>query len=214
MYGDVAIKLVKELQRNTDATHVPPYREESVRQVIRETNCLYADVKQLLQAKESLVSQSGHTLSEADLIALEAVKTSSMIRHLSMRRNKRCLLAYHHTRMERIKNMAWQQGALSQETRRKLSASENQFYTDYYQLIRDYGSGVSQLLDLSVAERDLTTTQGGRWVFAEIRVVKDAGTIETENGVLNLQVGTQHFVRRADVQQLIKEGYVVELGRQ
>jgi GINS complex subunit 1 len=39
-------------------------------------------------------------------------------------------------------------------------------------------------------------------------VLKDAGEIQTEYGVFNLRKDSQFFVRRADVERLIQQGYL------
>jgi GINS complex subunit 1 len=45
-------------------------------------------------------------------------------------------------------------------------------------------------------------------LFIEVRVLKDAGEVQTEYGVLNLKRGSQFYVRRTDVESLIRSGYL------
>jgi len=49
-------------------------------------------------------------------------------------------------------------------------------------------------------------------LFVEVRVVKDCGELQTEHGMVNLQKNSQHFLRRTDVEHLIKQGYLLHLG--
>jgi GINS complex subunit 1 len=39
-----------------------------------------------------------------------------------------------------------------------------------------------------------------------VRCLKDVGELVTETGVLQLVMGSQHFVRRSDVEGLIRQG--------
>lgn len=45
-------------------------------------------------------------------------------------------------------------------------------------------------------------------LYIEVRVLRDAGRINTEFGELNLVKGNQEFVRRSDVEALINAGYL------
>ena len=45
-------------------------------------------------------------------------------------------------------------------------------------------------------------------LFIQVRVIRDAGEITTEYGILNLVKGNQLHVRRTDVESLIKAGYL------
>ena len=42
--------------------------------------------------------------------------------------------------------------------------------------------------------------------FIEVRVLKDYGEITTDSGTVNLQKNTVHFLRRSDVELLIRQG--------
>ena len=45
-------------------------------------------------------------------------------------------------------------------------------------------------------------------IFVDVRVLRDAGEIQTEYGSLNLTKNSQFFVRKGDVESLIQQGYV------
>ena len=45
----------------------------------------------------------------------------------------------------------------------------------------------------------------------EVRVVEDCGEIMTDNGEVHLERGTTHFLRRADVEHLIRQGKLQQL---
>ena len=50
-------------------------------------------------------------------------------------------------------------------------------------------------------------------LYVEVRVLKGCGEIMTENGVVNLEVNSTHFLRRADVEHLIRQGLLQQLKR-
>ena len=136
-----------------------------------------------------------------------------MVNHLSMRRNKRCLLAYHRTRTDKLEEMIWA-GQDVLETQQaadagrqngapisSLSAEEEQYVHQYGELLAQYKG---QWTDI-----DLTgSLEPPRDIFVDIRVLKDVGEIQTEYGALNLSKNSQFFVRKGDVENLLQQGYV------
>lgn len=45
----------------------------------------------------------------------------------------------------------------------------------------------------------------------EVRVLRDCGEIMTESGIVNLEVNSTHFLRRVDVEQLIRQGLLEQI---
>ena len=108
-----------------------------------------------------------------------------------MRRNKRCLLAYHRTRTDKLEELVWngtdvgelsgQQirdsaGAGGQDTSTSsLSPQEEDYARQYSDLLAAYKG---QWTDI-----DLTgSLEPPRDLFIDVRVLKDAGEIQTEYG--------------------------------
>ena len=52
-------------------------------------------------------------------------------------------------------------------------------------------------------------TQPPKELFIEVRCVKDCGIVMTENGELALTENSFHFVKRADVEHLVKQGFLI-----
>lgn len=127
-----------------------------------------------------------------------ATACTLLVNHLSMRRNKRCLLAYHRTRTDRLEELVWkgydvvdlagQQvrdgqtglntaqgvGASSSGTS-SLSPQEEDYVRQYSDLLAAYKG---QWTDI-----DLTgSLEPPRDLFIDVRVLKDAGEIQTEYG--------------------------------
>lgn len=48
-------------------------------------------------------------------------------------------------------------------------------------------------------------------LFVEVRVLRDCGEIMTENGLVNLEANSTHFLRRVDVEQLIRQGLLEQI---
>lgn len=120
------------------------------------------------------------------------------VTHLAMRRNKRCVLAYERMRSERLAQLAWSGGEFNG------NHNEQQYFKQYSELLINYKSSFHEI-DLSgslVPPSD---------VFIDVRVLKDAGEIQTEYGVFNLSKDSQFFVRRADVERLIQQGYLQKI---
>lgn len=132
-----------------------------------------------------------------DPSADQAVACTLLVNHLSMRRNKRCLLAYHRTRTDKLEELVWngsdvvdlsgQQVRESTSTANgapqaggeastsSLSPQEEEYVRQYSDLLAAYKG---QWTDI-----DLTgSLEPPRDLFIDVRVLKDAGEIQTEYG--------------------------------
>lgn len=125
----------------------------------------------------------------------QAVACTLLVNHLSMRRNKRCLLAYHRTRTDKLEELVWNGSDIAdlsgQQVREanpnngvpaagssstsSLSPQEEDYVRQYSDLLAAYKG---QWTDI-----DLTgSLQPPRDLFIDVRVLKDAGEIQTEYG--------------------------------
>ena len=129
-----------------------------------------------------------------DPAADQATACTLLVDHLSMRRNKRCLLAYHRTRTDKLEEHVWngvdvldlaaQQagnpngggvGAGDGGVASSLSPQEEDYVRQYGDLLAAYKG---QWTDI-----DLTgSLEPPRDLFIDVRVLKDAGEIQTEYG--------------------------------
>lgn len=50
-------------------------------------------------------------------------------------------------------------------------------------------------------------------LYVEVRVLRDCGEVMTESGLVNLEAHSQHFLRRVDVEQLIRQGLLEQIKR-
>ena len=126
-----------------------------------------------------------------------AMACSVLVNHLCMRRNKRCLLAYHRVRSDKLEEMCWngtdvldveqQQQAggsgggesagmgLEAGNQSSLSPEEEEYVRQYGDMLAAYKG---QWTDI-----DLTgSLEPPKDLFIDVRVMKDAGEIQTEYG--------------------------------
>ena len=126
-----------------------------------------------------------------------ATACSVLVNHLCMRRNKRCLLAYHRIRSDKLEEMCWSgKDALDQEqpqqetgagigeelsvaseagNQSSLSPEEKEYVRQYEDMLAAYKG---QWTDI-----DLTgNLDPPKDLFIDVRVLKDAGEVQTEYG--------------------------------
>ncbi|KAK3336722.1 hypothetical protein B0T19DRAFT_48288 [Cercophora scortea] len=214
MYGDLGNKLVQHAKRTQNLTHLPPYQTELVRTVAREVRDLERDVTSMLEPFQGSFDPS----------AEQATACTLLVNHLSMRRDKRCLLAYHRTRTDKLEELVWNgydildlsgqqqaggaNGATGMNeggTTSSLSPQEEDYVRQYGDLLAAYKGHWTDI--------DLTgSLEPPRDLFIDVRVLKDAGEIQTEYGAINLTKNSQFYVRQGDVERLIAQGYLQKLG--
>ncbi|KAL8413938.1 hypothetical protein RB594_005248 [Gaeumannomyces avenae] len=223
MYGDLGNKLVQHAKRTQNLAHLPPYQTEMVRAATREVRDLNKDVASLLEPFNGSFDPS----------ADQATACALLVDHLSMRRNKRCLLAYHRTRTDKLEDLVWSgadvldlsgqqlregaaadgggggggggRAANTEGSTSSLSPQEEDYVRQYSDLLAAYKG---QWTDI-----DLTgSLEPPRDLFIDVRVLKDAGEIQTEYGAITLSKNSQFYVRQGDVERLIAQGYLQKLG--
>jgi GINS complex subunit 1 len=104
-----------------------------------------------------------------------------------MRRDKRCLLAYHRARCVKIEEEIWagkdvlSSGAGTGEGEGGLSPEEEEYARQYGELLAAYKGKWTDV--------DLTgSLEPPRDLFVDVRVLKDAGEIQTEYGYVNFSL--------------------------
>ncbi|KAI9821994.1 MAG: DNA replication protein psf1 [Phylliscum demangeonii] len=224
MYGELGLKLVQHAKRTQALGHLPPYQSEIVRAITREVRELDNDATAIL---EPFHGQFDPATEPATACAL-------LVDHLCMRRNKRCLLAYHRVRVDKLEEMCWNgvdvldstapesaeaddapeastststSPSWSAETGNKnaLSPEEEEYVRQYSDLLAAY-KGVWTDIDLT------GSLEPPRDLFIDVRVLKDAGEIQTEYGSITLTKNSQFYVRQGDVERLIAQGYLQRLS--
>jgi GINS complex subunit 1 len=172
-------------KRTQSLAHMPPYQTELVRAATREVRDLDKDVSNILEPFQGSFNPATEPATACALL----------VNHLSMRRNKRCLLAYHRVRTEKLEEMCWNGVDVLERTQEKqggnsagetgtvagpegsssLSPEEEEYVRQYSDLLAAFKG---QWTDI-----DLTgSLEPPRDLFIDVRVLKDAGEIQTEYG--------------------------------
>ena len=160
--------------------------------MIREVRELDKDIANVLAPFEGSFDPSMEPATACNLL----------VDHLYMRRNKRCLLAYHRVRSDKLEEMCWngtdvlERDPLVQSGRKhetasntgmnsesgnqsSLSPEEEEYFRQYGDLLATYKG---QWTDI-----DLTgSLEPPKDLFIDVRVLKDAGEIQTEYGCVNI----------------------------
>ena len=208
MYGDLGNKLVLEAKRtkqlyarSNQDVNLPMYHEDIIRNILKEVSNLRKNTEYLKEQQQ------------LGMLDDKVAKCQYFVTLLCMERNKRCLLAYQRLRTDILDSMAWNNNGLdlmssitfSQQDTNNLSHQEHEYLKEYCDLITDLKSG--DLVDIDLSGSLVPPSD----VFIDVRVLKDAGEIQTEYGVFNLIKDSQFFVRQSDVERLIQQGYLQKI---
>ncbi|ODV96311.1 hypothetical protein PACTADRAFT_49671, partial [Pachysolen tannophilus NRRL Y-2460] len=137
MYGDIANKLVQEAKRTKSLDTLPLFKDDYVKDIIRET-------VDLQQEAEILAAQQ----DDIDIESNRVKNCQLFITHLCMRRNKRCLLAYQKLRASKLDQLAWEDCDPSRNLFDNLSHHEQEYFRKYSEIIADYKGPLTDV-DLS-----------------------------------------------------------------
>ena len=210
-YGSRGRELLLDLKRSD---WLPAYNEECVRSTLQEIHSHTEELTVLVRASNRRASSGGAAAAGP---AIEN-RPSLILHDAAIRRNKRCLLAYHAHRIDKLRILRWEtSGNLPSSLKHLLSESETDFFNEYDKLISrhqilHHGSmssgSSSSLLDLNADQFPPEEN------YIQIRVVQSGlGRIETEMcGTVQLEVGSMHYLPRGDVEHLIRGGSVVQLS--
>ncbi|KAF8026761.1 hypothetical protein BT93_F3284 [Corymbia citriodora subsp. variegata] len=140
MYGRKASQLVKELTGG-EKGQLKAFNDDLINQVIKECGSHHVGLQALFRnmQEEGLDIQ---TTRNADFYG-------ALIHHLSLTRNKRCLMAYMYNRADVVRSLRWKLGrVLPNELVTKLSNSEKEYFKGYSAALDAYMNEMN--LDLTV----------------------------------------------------------------
>lgn len=178
MYGDTAAKLIQDSRRTQNLDILPVYQDELVTSVTREILDLSKDAEELGQAyrEAQLELSQQQDIPEEELQENWQMLCALLVMHLSMNRNKRCLMAYEKLRADNLARMAWSEvDYLDPANTYNLAPAEQEYLKQYSELVVDY-KGIWTDVDLT------GSLEPPRDLFIDVRVLKDAGEIQTEYG--------------------------------
>jgi len=195
-FGDLSTQLLLESRRSTATDTLLKYNDALVRSIIREQRDL-----EKAATEQQLLRRPSDDPSPALLLYQTAIT-----------RNKRCLLAYHSHRIDRLRDMYWAVGGAlphilsNQDVRSKLSPHEVDYLRQYNTSVMDFRAQFSHELDITAS-----ITHPPKDLHVLVRVVRDCGVIQTELGSIDFQKGQRFMVRRADIEHLIVQGYLEQV---
>mmetsp|Transcript_485 Transcript_485/g.762 ORF Transcript_485/g.762 Transcript_485/m.762 type:complete len:213 (-) Transcript_485:1268-1906(-) len=205
-YGQRGVDLLRELKRSD---WLPSYNEDSVRATIQEINLHTAELHDIVRANNRVGNDTSTGGGGSAPVPIE-MRPVMLLHEVSIKRNKRCLLAYHAHRIDKLRALRWETaGNLATPMKFVLSEAEVDFFHEYDKLASRHAIGGSMGgLDWNADQNPPEEN------FIQVRVVQAGlGKIETEMcGVVELEVGSMHYLPRSDVEHLVRQGALVQLG--
>lgn len=131
------------------------------------------------------------------------VPYSQIFKSTAVKRNLRCLLAYHYNRLRSLRTMRWEFGSiLPAEVKANMSAAENVWFSKYSSHLAKYMRSIGENgMNLAMDLKPPKTT------FIEVRCLVDYGKYELSDGtVLLLKKNSQHYLPRVECEELIRQG--------
>ncbi|KAM0953468.1 putative GINS complex, subunit Psf1, GINS subunit, domain A protein [Dioscorea sansibarensis] len=194
MYGRRASQLLGELA-SAETGQLTVFNSDTFDQVIKECNEHNLQLQTLIRKIEDQNLDIQTTRNEDHF--------GAVIHHLSLARNKRCLMAYMYNRAEIIQSLRWKIGPiLPQEIQEKLSYSEEEYFKNHSAAIDSYMSELD--LDLTV---DMVPPKDP---YIQVRVLDDIGEVCLGDMEISLTRHSVHSLRRTDAEQFISQGLMEE----
>ncbi|XP_072965049.1 uncharacterized protein [Typha angustifolia] len=194
MYGRRASQLLKELAA-CETGQLTAFNSDTFEQVIKECDEHNVQLQSLIRKIEDQNLDIQTTRNEDHF--------GAVIHHLSLTRNKRCLMAYMFNRAEVIRSLRWKVGpVLPQEIQEKLNYSEEEYFKNQSAALESYMSELD--LDLTV---DMVPPKDP---YIRVRVLDDIGNVCLGDHSISLTKHSLHFLGRTDAEQFISQGLMEE----
>ncbi|XP_050303023.1 DNA replication complex GINS protein PSF1-like [Anthonomus grandis grandis] len=192
MFAEKACNLIKEVSRCEDV--LPPYNLDLVKEVCTEVKQLHEQNKKdgSVVVNESGIANYNNALYPTLRVGAAAVK-----------RNIRCLIAYHYNRIRMLREMRWEFGSvLPADIKTNLSRSEVEWFSQYSRSLAKYMRSIGEDgLNLGLDMRP------PKALYIEVRCLVDYGKYELSDGtVLLLKKDSRHYLPRSECEELIKQG--------
>mmetsp|Transcript_39474 Transcript_39474/g.82524 ORF Transcript_39474/g.82524 Transcript_39474/m.82524 type:complete len:218 (+) Transcript_39474:98-751(+) len=210
-YGQSGRELLLDLKRSD---WLPSYSEDGVRATLQEINShteeLTVQVRAANRVKNDAQQQQQQQKQQGGSALDKECRPSLILHDAAIRRNKRCLLAYHAYRIDKLRVLRWEtSGTLPPPMKFVLSEAEVDFFNEYDKLASRHALG-GPMSSLDWNADQIPPEEN----FIQVRVVQSGlGRIETEIcGTVELEVGSMHYLPRGDVEHLIRSGALVQLS--
>lgn len=180
-------ELLLDLKRSA---WLPPYDDEGVRIIINEVDDLTGKLESMIESGDN---NEEFLPSQLPSISYHKACIGRDIRYIN---------SYMSHRLGKIRQLRWESGTVLPESvqQETLSDQERTYFDKYSNIISDYNQimGIDLTADLE-PPKDL---------LIQIRVLQSCGELMTESGPVQLTKGVTSFLRRAEVEDLIRKGLV------
>lgn len=138
----------------------------------------------------------------------------------ALKRNVRCLLAYHHNRLSILRTMRWEFGSvLPADIKVNMSSEEVEWFSKYSRNLAKYMRSIGMRKNAKhslfswqnvVGEEGLNLgldLRPPKALYIEVRCLVDYGKFELSDGtVLLLKKDSRHYLPRTECEELITQG--------
>ncbi|KFK42420.1 hypothetical protein AALP_AA2G254000 [Arabis alpina] len=199
MYGRKGYQLVKDFSSG-EKGQLKPFNSKLFDETIEECDQNH----HLIQSLMRKMQQEGLDVENNR----NADHYGALTHHLSLIRNKRCLMAYVYNRAEIVRDLAWRVGLelldLPSEIQEKLTTLEKEYFKNHSVAIKSYMGKVG--IELNV---DMVPPKDP---YIKVRVLDDIDEgIVLGDKVTNFSRHSMHFVKRTDAERYIARGQMEEL---
>ncbi|KAF7494290.1 DNA replication complex GINS protein PSF1 [Sarcoptes scabiei] len=205
MFGEKCVALIKESSRKTTEL-IQPYNKILVDEVLDEMSTISQTLYQSLHADSEISS------GDLDQSIMEN-RNKLLVSKIYLRAflwNKRCLLAYHHDRLQKLKKIRWQLGAiLPIEIRSNISEDELRWFLNYSKNLSDYMSRLSDNkgIDLSLMKAP------PKKLYIQVRCITEYGRLDLDDGTsVILSKDSMHYLPLSKCEKLIHQGILEQIG--
>ncbi|KAG9439586.1 hypothetical protein H6P81_019751 [Aristolochia fimbriata] len=194
MYGRNAGKLLREVACS-ESGHLTSFNNILFDKVIQDCSEHHLQLQSLMRK----IQDQG--------LDIQTTRNSdhfgAVIHHLSLIRNKRCLMAYMNHRLEIIRSLRWKVGReLPEEIQQKLTQSERDYFKNHSLALESYMSELD--LELTV---DMVPPKDP---YIQVRVLEDIGDVLLSSAQTTLLRHSVHSLRRSDAEPYISQGLMEE----
>ena len=167
-------------------------------------------VQELRAEVERIARDLWHMGGDVNAAETEAYSTGVRI-HVhdsTIARDKRCLLAYMMHRADRIELLYWQGGAvLDQETKKKLSDEEVDYFKAYSELMIDF-------MEKERVNGLLSDYKPPKFDMIQVEALVDCGDVTmSKGGSRRIRPGEMVTLSRSDAERFIRRNMMRELPR-
>ncbi|KAK1265752.1 hypothetical protein QJS04_geneDACA011384 [Acorus gramineus] len=194
MYGRKSCQLLRELA-SAEPGQIPTFNNDLFDQVMKECTEHQFQLQSLMRKIQDEGLDIQTTRNEDHF--------GAVVHHLSLIRNKRCLMAYMYNRAEIIQGLRWKLGpVLPQEIQEKLNYLEEEYFKNHSAAIESYMAELD--LDLTV---DMVPPKDP---YIQVKVLDDIGEVLLGDQSATLVRHSVHSLRRTDAEPFISQGLMEE----